>query len=75
MELSEFIAAFQELLQRDEPVTADDVLSDLEEWDSLAIMATIAWFDKTLGVSLNFGHFKNAVTVADVAALVPGLRQ
>lgn len=46
MHLDKFIPIFQDLLQRDEPVFATDTLADMEEWDSLAIMALIAWFDK-----------------------------
>lgn len=69
MQLSEFIAVFQDLLQRDEAVSATDMLADMEEWDSLAIMALIAWFDKNFNLPLTFPDFKALRTVADVAAL------
>lgn len=69
MELAAFLTEFQELLQRDEPLSPASRLDELEEWDSLAIMAVIAWFDKHFGLSLKFSDFKPLQTVADVAAL------
>lgn len=74
MELADFLIEFQELLQRDVPVAPENQLIDLEEWDSLAIMAVIAWFDKQFGRTLNFGNFKGLQTVADVAALSSEIR-
>ena len=69
MQLDEFLPIFQDVLQRDDPLTADDALADIEEWDSLAVMATIAWFDRNLGKKLTFKDFKSLETVADIAAL------
>lgn len=69
MQLAEFIIVFQDLLQRDEPVAGTNMLADIEEWDSLAIMALIAWFDKNFSLRLTFPDFKALRTVADVAAL------
>lgn len=74
MQLKEFLTEFQDLLQRDDPLSPDSRLEDLDEWDSLAIMAVIAWFDKRFGLTLNFGNFKGLKTVADVAALSPEIR-
>ncbi|MCI7569539.1 phosphopantetheine-binding protein [Desulfovibrio sp.] len=69
MQLTEFLLVFQDILQRDEPLAADDALVDIEEWDSLAVMATIAWFDRNLGKKLTFRDFKGLKSVADIAAL------
>lgn len=74
MQLKEFLTEFQDLLQRDDPLSPDSRLEDLDEWDSLAIMAVIAWFDKRFGRTLNFGNFKGLQTVADVAALSSEIR-
>lgn len=74
MQLKEFLTEFQDLLQRDDPLSPDSRLEDLDEWDSLAIMAVIAWFDKRFGLTLNFGNFKGLKTVADVAALSPEIQ-
>ena len=74
MQLKEFLTEFQDLLQRDDPLSPDSRLEDLDEWDSLAIMAVIAWFDTQFGRTLNFGNFKGLQTVADVAALSPEIQ-
>lgn len=74
MQLKEFLTEFQDLLQRDDPLSPDSRLEDLDEWDSLAIMAVIAWFDKQFGRTLNFGNFKGLQTVADVPALSPEIQ-
>lgn len=74
MELATFLIEFQDLLQRDEPLCPASRLDELEEWDSLAVMAVIAWFDKHFGLSLKFGDFKRLRTVADVAALSPDIQ-
>ena len=41
MTISEFLEELRDILQRDTAVSADDVLEDLEEWDSMAIMACL----------------------------------
>lgn len=69
MQLTEFLLELQDLLQRDEPLAAGDALADLEEWDSLAVMATIAWFDRQFGKKLTFKDFKSLKHVSDIAAL------
>ena len=69
MQLTEFLLVFQDILQRDEPLAAGDALADIEEWDSLAVMATIAWFDRNLVKKLTFRDFKGLKSVADIAAL------
>lgn len=74
MELAAFLTEFQDLLQRDEPLSPASRLDELEEWDSLAIMAVIAWFDRHCGLSLKFSDFKGLQTVADVAALSPDIQ-
>lgn len=69
MQLSEFLFVFQDILQRDEPLTVDTALEDIEEWDSLSIMGTIAWFDRQQGKKVTFKELKQLKSVADIAAL------
>lgn len=73
MKIDTFLLELQEILQRDQAIKLDDSLSDMEEWDSLAIMALIAWFGKHLDLALTFNHFKDLKTVADVASLSPAI--
>ena len=44
-----------------------DKLEDLEEWDSLSIMSTMAFLDKNFGVKTNMADYKNMTTIGDIA--------
>ena len=66
MTRDEFIVEMQDVLQTDEPLTADTVLADLVEWDSLALMATVAFLKKDFGVEVGLRDFKNMNTMGDL---------
>ena len=72
MTTEKFLEDFQDLLQRADPVTMDSRLEDMEEWDSLAVMACIAYLDKKFGVKTTFASYQELLTVADIAALTQG---
>lgn len=72
MTKEEFLAEFQEMLQREDPVEEETPLASLEEWDSLGRMVLIAFFDKTFGQRITFDVFKSCRTVADLIALAQG---
>lgn len=67
-----FLNDFREILQREDAFGMDTLLADMEEWDSLSMMATMAYFDKKHATLLTFSVFKKTRTVADIAALIPG---
>ncbi len=48
----------------------DDKLEDIPEWDSLAVISFIALVDEKLGLAVDGEALANAVTVADLLALV-----
>ena len=68
----QFLQELQGLLQRDDPIAFDAYLWDLEEWDSLAIVVCMAWFDKIFGVQTKFNQLKDLDTPAQLAALAGG---
>ena len=68
MTKEEFLVKMQDVLQTDEELTADTVLNDLAEWDSLSMMATMAFFDKNFGVKIGLKDFKEMNTMADLIA-------
>lgn len=68
MTREEFATEMKEVLQTDAELSADTVLAELDEWDSLAIMATMAFLDKNFGVKLKLGDFSELNTIGDVAA-------
>ena len=41
-------------------------LEDIDEWDSLSKMATIAFVDKEFGYKLTFADYDEMVTVSDI---------
>ncbi|PIB94189.1 phosphopantetheine-binding protein [Caulobacter sp. FWC2] len=51
-------------------VTADTVLAN-HNWDSLAIVSTIALVDEICGELLDGAALAECVTVSDIAALIP----
>lgn len=72
MTRSDFIAELQEMLQTDDTLAEDTVLSDLEEWDSLAFMLLIAFFDKNFGIRLTFDELAPCETPAEIIELSKG---
>lgn len=67
MEKTEFLEKMQDVLQMEDELTFETVLNDLEEWDSLSMMATTAFLDKNFNLKLTFNDFKNFKTVEDIA--------
>lgn len=70
MNREQFLAALKDVLQRDEDLTLDMELEDIDEWDSLSKMATIAFVDKELGKKLTFSDYDGMITVSDIIAKV-----
>ena len=66
MTKEEFLGEMQEVLQTDDTLTAETVLGDVAEWDSLSMMATMAFLDKNFGVKVGLKDFKEMSTVADL---------
>ncbi len=67
-----FLQELQDLLQRDASITPDMLLRDMEEWDSLAMMSCMAYFDRHFNVKTNISHYKELRTVTDLMALAGG---
>ena len=66
MTKDEFLVEMQDVLQTDETLTVDTVLTDLAEWDSLAVMATMAFLDRNFGVKLKISDVKELKTIGDI---------
>ena len=72
MTKQEFCCALQEILQCSEAIEETTLLTELEEWDSLAFMVLIAFFDKTWGQRIVFDDLKSIRSAADLIALTKG---
>ncbi|MWV46623.1 acyl carrier protein [Paenibacillus sp. HJL G12] len=73
MTKNEFLKRLEEqVIMPDEEIilTPDTVLDDLEEWDSLAAVAFLAFSDRELGVHVNPDQLKNCKFVRDIINLV-----
>lgn len=67
MNREEFLEKFQDILQTEDILSFDMILDDIEEWDSLAKLATVAFLDQNFGVKVVFDDFQNMKTIDDVA--------
>lgn len=63
----EFLAEMQDVLQTEETLSMDTVLDDLEEWDSLSVMATMAFLEKSFNVKTTMKDYKEIKTIGDIA--------
>ena len=63
----EFLSKMQDVLQTEDELSLDTVLDDLAEWDSLSVMATMAFLDKDFGVKTTMKDYKNMKTIGDIA--------
>ena len=67
MNREEFLEAMVDVLQTEEEITFDTLLEDLEEWDSLSIMATMAFLEKEFGVKTSMKDYQKMQTIEDIA--------
>lgn len=67
MTKEEFMVQMQDVLQTETELNSDTVLADLDEWDSLSIMATMAFLDKNFGVKMKLADFRAVKTLGEIA--------
>lgn len=67
MTRDEFLIEMQDVLQTEVILSMDTVLSELDEWDSLSIMATMAFLDKSFNIKTNMKDFLAMKTIKDIA--------
>lgn len=69
MEIEQLLSAWQDVLQRDEPLEAGTNLADIEEWDSLAQMGMAAFFERKLGIHVSSATLAQCKSVQDLLKL------
>ena len=67
MTRDEFLTEMQDVLQTEETLSFETVLEELDEWDSLAVMATMAFLDKKFGVKTSISDYLDIKTLEDIA--------
>jgi acyl carrier protein len=71
MDKKAFIAAVAEILEIDPaPLTGEEKLDDIGNWDSLSVISFVAMVDSDLGQIVDAEKMKEAKTLNDLAALV-----
>lgn len=70
--MEDFYEQLEEALEAEEPLAADTVLADLEEWDSLGTLAVVSMISERYGVSLASEQLAGAATAGDLLRLVEG---
>lgn len=68
MEIKEFIEKFAEAIEIEEvdTVTAETEFRQLEEWSSISVMLTIAFFDEECGKEIGVIDIKKCRTIQDL---------
>ena len=70
MTLNEFLEELAELMEVDNSLTPETSLSDMEEYDSLAIMSLIAFIDDNFNATFSGEKLAELKTVNDLISLI-----
>ncbi len=72
MSIEEKLAMLEEVMDLDAgDLTEEDVLEDIEEWDSLSVLTLISEMKKRFGISLSTLQIREFKIVADICAVIP----
>ncbi|ETR74153.1 MAG: acyl carrier protein [Candidatus Magnetoglobus multicellularis str. Araruama] len=66
----QFLELFSEIVESENAVKMDDLLTDFEEWDSLAVLSVISMLDDEYGVIMGSKDMKKMKTVGDIFSFV-----
>lgn len=69
MKREEMLEAFVNTNDIETKITESTKLCEIEEWDSLAAVTTLAMFYKNLGIKVNASDIKECVTIKDLLDL------
>lgn len=70
MTIDEFLEELAELLEVEETVTLETSLEDMPEYDSLAIMALIAFIDDNFDMTVSGEKVGNLKTVSELVDII-----
>lgn len=70
---SQFLREIEEILELDEgKLLGDEKLTNLEDWNSLAVVSFIAMVDEKVNLTLNARKIQDCTTVRDLMSLLGG---
>ena len=67
-----FLDLLSDVMDTESELTADTVLEDIEEWDSLSVVNFVVMAKTSYGKDIKGSEVKKAQTVADLFKLVQG---
>ena len=71
MNKKEFLNKIEEIIEVEEnSLTGSELLEDLEDWDSLAVMGFIAMIDVNFALTIRAEKINECKTVNDLASLL-----
>jgi len=70
---NDFIELFSEIVESEKYVRLEDVLVDLDDWDSLAALSLISMVDDEYGIIIGSKDLEKMVTVGDVFNFIKGM--
>lgn len=70
MDTTQFLELMKETLDLETELTLDVKLRELDEWDSLAYLSTIAMIDDEYDVVISANDFKELETLGDIAKAI-----
>ena len=70
MKKEELLIKIKDLLLRKDPINSSMKLSEIEEWDSLAIISIISLYDKNFSTVITVEKINKCETIKDLINLV-----
>lgn len=67
MNKAEFLKNMQDILQVDEALSFDTQLNELEEWDSLSKITTLAFLNREFSITILVSEIEDFKTIEDIA--------
>ena len=65
----DFLNSLTEVMQLKTHLTGNEILCDIEEWDSMAILAIISMFELELNINLTSDDLRNIKSISDLIKL------
>ncbi|MDD3158334.1 acyl carrier protein [Anaeromusa sp.] len=69
--MERFLELVQDVLDTEQELSLEDKIYELEDWDSLTVVALLARIYNTYGKSLTVQELQNVQTLGDLFALLP----
>lgn len=69
MTKNEFLEELKEAMHRDEDLSEDMILDDIDEWDSLAFVSIMVFFKNKIGIKITAEDLKQCEKINDLLNL------